>query len=55
LTFFVDVQNLYDQDNLRGLEIDAWRWVSQPDGGYPAVNQESWFGIMPSLGVSWER
>ncbi|MCP4201434.1 MAG: TonB-dependent receptor [bacterium] len=56
LTFFVDVQNLYDQNNLRGIEIDGWSWVQQPDGGYtPVFNEESWFGIMPSLGLSWER
>ena len=55
LTFFIDIQNLYDQDNLRGIEVDGWRWIQSPDGSYSAdFNQESWFGIMPSLGVSWE-
>jgi hypothetical protein len=56
LTFFIDIQNLYDQNNLRGIEIDGWTWIQSPDGVYTAdFNQESWFGIMPSLGVSWER
>ncbi len=56
LTFFVDVQNLYDQNNLRGLEIEGWSWLPRPGGGHdPVFNEESWFGIMPSLGVSWER
>jgi hypothetical protein len=55
LTFFIDVQNLYDQNNLRGIETDGWTWVQGPEGGYPVFNEESWFGIMPSLGVTWER
>jgi hypothetical protein len=55
LTFFIDVQNLYDQNNLRGIETDGWTWVQTSSGVYTAdFNQESWFGIMPSLGVSWE-
>jgi hypothetical protein len=56
LTLFVDIQNLYDRENLRGLEIDDWRWQQQPDGSLAAAFlEESWFGIMPSFGVSWER
>lgn len=56
LTFFIDVQNLYDQNNLRGIEADNWRWVQDQSGVYTAdFYEESWFGIMPSLGVSWER
>ena len=56
LTFFVDVQNLYDRDNVRGIEIDDWSWVEQGDGSYaPVFLEESWFGIMPSFGVGWER
>lgn len=56
LTFFIDVQNLYDRDNVRGIEIDDWNWVKQGDGSYiPVFVEESWFGIMPSFGVSWER
>jgi hypothetical protein len=56
LTLFFDVQNLYDHDNARGLEIDDWDWVRQPDGRLTAdFVEESWFGIMPSFGVSWQR
>ena len=56
LTMFIDVQNLYDQENPRGLEIDESIWVGQPDGRLLAdFEQEAWFGIMPSFGISWER
>jgi hypothetical protein len=56
LTLFIDIQNLYDQENLRGLEIDERRWVAQPDGRLLAeFKEEAWFGIMPSFGISWER
>jgi hypothetical protein len=56
LTLFIDIQNLYDQENLRGLEIDGGRYNAQPDGRLVATfPQEAWFGIMPSFGISWER
>jgi outer membrane receptor protein involved in Fe transport len=56
LTMFIDVQNLYDRENPRGLEIDQSTWVAQPDGRLLAdFEEEAWFGIMPSFGISWER
>ncbi len=56
LTLFIDVQNLYDRENLRGLEIDDVTWHAQPDGRLVGTfREEAWFGIMPSFGVSWER
>ena len=56
LTFFIDVQNLYDRANPRGLEIDESYWVAQPDGRVLAeFEEEAWFGIMPSFGISWQR
>ncbi len=55
LTLFIDVQNLYDHENLRGLEIDESRYNAQPDGRILATfEEEAWFGIMPSFGISWE-
>jgi outer membrane receptor protein involved in Fe transport len=55
LTLFIDIQNLYDQENLRGLEIDSKTWAAQPDGRILATfKEEAWFGIMPSFGISWE-
>jgi len=49
LTFFVDVQNVYDRQNLGGfdLQVDA-------DEGVLDLAQEHWAGIFPSLGISWE-
>ena len=56
LTLFIDVQNLYDQENPRGIEIDERTWVGRPDGRILArYEEEAWFGIMPSFGISWER
>ncbi len=56
LTLFIDVQNLYDRENPRGIEIDDYSWVRQPDGRLLAdFKEEAWFGIMPSFGISWER
>jgi len=49
LTFFVDIQNLYDRKNLAGfdLSIDEQR-------GALIIAEENWTGIFPSLGISWE-
>ncbi len=56
LTLFIDIQNLYDRENPRGLEIDERYWTEQPDGRLLAnFQEEAWFGIMPSFGISWER
>jgi outer membrane receptor protein involved in Fe transport len=56
LTLFIDIQNLYDQENERGLEIDDRVFVAQPDGRLLAeFKEEAWFGFMPSFGISWER
>ena len=32
LTLFIDIQNLYDQENPRGIEIDGAGYNAQPDG-----------------------
>ncbi len=49
LTFFIDIQNLYNRQNLAGfdLQVDA-------DEGVVNLRQEHWAGIFPSLGISWE-
>ncbi len=49
LTFFVDVQNLYDRQNLGGFDLQ----VDSDDGVLNAV-EEHWAGIFPSFGISWE-
>jgi len=54
LTFFIDVQNVYNRENLRGIAVaDAeWRFEEQ-QGWYVAFPEEYWLPIIPSFGVSW--
>jgi hypothetical protein len=49
LTFFVDVQNVYDRKNLAGFDtsIDSEEGVIETD-------EEYWAGILPSLGITYE-
>ena len=56
LTFFIDVQNLLDRDNLRGLAIADPEYSYVPaTGGYRvSFPEEHWLPIIPSFGVSWE-
>jgi TonB dependent receptor/Carboxypeptidase regulatory-like domain len=49
LTFFVDVQNVYDRKNLAGYDLDL-----DEEAGTVALEAEHWPGVFPSLGVSWE-
>jgi hypothetical protein len=55
LTFFIDVQNLTDRDNQRGIAIadPEWYW-SEQTGVVITFPQEYWFPIIPSFGVSYE-
>jgi outer membrane receptor protein involved in Fe transport len=60
-TFFVDVRNLFDEDNVRGFAISDAIFHDGDifPGGDPhrhpvTFPAEHWFGIMPSLGFSWE-
>ena len=56
LTFFVDVQNLTNRDNPRGLAIaDPEYTYDVPSGRYiVSFPEEHWLPIIPSFGVSWE-
>jgi outer membrane receptor protein involved in Fe transport len=49
LTFFVDVQNLYDRQNLAGFDVHPGEAP-----GLVALEAEHWSGIFPSLGITWE-
>lgn len=49
LTFFVDVQNLYDRRNLAGFDL-----ALDEEAGTVELDQEHWAGIFPSLGFTWE-
>ena len=54
-TFFVDVRNVYDRDNVRGLNVTDPEPVGYVPGSQPVrFPVEYWLGIIPSLGVSWE-
>jgi outer membrane receptor protein involved in Fe transport len=55
LTFFLDIQNLYDRLNVRGLDLDDTEIRPGPGGGLEVIYQDAeWLGIIPSFGVSWE-
>ena len=56
LTFFVDVQNLANRDNLRGYAIADPEYNYDPQtGDYEiAFPEEHWLPVIPSFGVSWE-
>ncbi|MEE8166542.1 MAG: TonB-dependent receptor, partial [Myxococcota bacterium] len=49
LDFFVDVQNVYDRENLAGFDIE----IDDEEGSIVAT-EEGWVGILPSAGVSVE-
>ncbi|HEY7213205.1 MAG TPA: TonB-dependent receptor [Thermoanaerobaculia bacterium] len=48
LTFFVDVQNLYNRRNLSGFDVHPG------DDGEVVLDAERWPGIFPSAGITWE-
>lgn len=53
LTAFLDVQNLLDRDNARGLAIEDATFVPGPDGTDVRFTELDWLGVLPSLGLSW--
>jgi outer membrane receptor protein involved in Fe transport len=55
LTFFIDIQNITDNDNLRGIAIaDPDYYWSEATGLVITFPEEYWFPIIPSFGVSYE-
>ncbi|MCP3961409.1 MAG: TonB-dependent receptor [bacterium] len=56
LSFFVDVQNVYDRKNVSGFDIDFEFEVGVGVDDQVTVipNEETWGGIVPSFGVEWE-
>ena len=55
LTFFIDVQNLTDRENVRGIAIaDPDYLYSEATGWYATFPEEHWLPIIPSFGVSYE-
>jgi outer membrane receptor protein involved in Fe transport len=49
LTFFVDVQNLYNRRNVAGFDLEI-----DEEAGQLLRRQEDWPGFFASAGVSWE-
>ena len=49
LTFFADVQNLYNRQNVAGFDVEF-------DEDIPAIvaTEESWPGFLASAGITWE-
>lgn len=55
LTFFIDVQNLTDQENQRGIGIADPNYELDQAAGYTVTFPgENWLPIIPSFGVSYE-
>ncbi len=51
---FVDVQNVYDRDNLSGYQVDDRRFRLDETGRVIYTPKERyWLGIVPSFGVAW--
>lgn len=54
LELFIDVQNLYDQKNSAGFEIDERNFMIRPGGqAIYEPKPEYWLGILPTAGVVW--
>jgi hypothetical protein len=55
LTFFIDVQNLTNRDNVRGIAIaDPDYEYTEANGWVVTFPEEHWLPIIPSFGVSYE-
>ena len=52
---FLDVQNVYDRRNPRGLDFEDAEFVALPGGELILIaDSEEWLGMIPSFGISWE-
>ncbi len=49
LVFFIDVQNVYNRDNIAGFDFQI-----DEEAGTLTPNAERWAGILPSVGVSFD-
>jgi hypothetical protein len=55
LTLFLDIRNLYNRSNPRGIAIVDPEFVDQPDGSIDVLfPREEWLPILPSFGISYE-
>ena len=54
LTFFIDVQNLTNRDNVSGIAVEDPDYSYNPDTGWEiSFPEEHWLPIIPSFGVSY--
>jgi len=54
LTWFLDVQNLYDRENPRGFDVDDNSFLVRDGEVVFDPDREHWLGVVPSFGVTWE-
>ncbi len=53
LSFFADLQNLYDRKNARGFDVKSSDFRITPDGQLVIVsNEEEWLGMTSSFGAA---
>jgi len=55
LGFYLEIQNVYDRENIAGFDVD-FEFKVRPDGGIDVVPEEEeiWGGILPSFGITWD-
>lgn len=54
LTFYIDIQNAYNQENVRGYEYSDEAFRLQDDGSVSVIaEEETWVGWLPSFGIGW--
>ena len=54
LGFFLEVQNVYDHQNIAGFDVDL-ELTKSADGSIRIVKiEEPWGGILPSFGITWD-
>ncbi len=55
LTLFLDIRNLYNRSNPRGIAIVDPEFLDNPDGSIEVLfPREDWLPILPSFGISYE-
>jgi hypothetical protein len=56
LTLFIDVQNLYNRDNVRGIAIadPEYNYNSSTGSYIITFPEENWLPVIPSFGISYE-
>ena len=54
LGFFLEIQNVYDRQNVAGFDVD-FEFTESQDGPPALIPlEEVWGGILPSFGITWE-